>query len=500
MQNVNIVSTNDNKLFCFYHIRDEGIICKKYENEKWGNPYTIMNTRVELYTVNVGKDGNIYVFCQDNEGSIMLCLYSKNTWQTNLILRNQTHSLHHISFHSLISDNSIQLIYNIFNPSEKTQQIIKQQMDKKNGWDSPQPIDTFVPFINSNFMLQNIKCESALSLLFYQKKGMNTESNLGYREISPTRHGAFITFHTTQNQIIDQSFLTTNDTIHMVYIVKSMFSSQLIYRRKFESDLSNPIIIYEHQKIENCLLFVCHEKLYVFWQMAGQLLFVISEDNGKSFTKFKKYISKLPAKLQKVIFHQEYDSQESFFMSEVYADKDRPWDTYVIHDFFKGFYPKKVHVQEQQIVASNRVESQPPSIDENYYHEQIAILKNQIHVYKAQVTEKDAKIMQLAGQLQTKSKETSEIENTLKKKYNEIILEKEMLKKEFEDFKRLMNPPSNKHIPTEPIRAEERVISFEEMTMEASPIQETFLEDIPLNEALDIPQIPIEEEVEEAEQ
>ncbi len=326
----------DNKLLCFYYSKEREIICRTYENNKWGRGIRVLSNTRPNFTVTIGKESMIYLFCQENIGDIVLCTGKDDEWKSKVILKNQSNKIYPIQLYPIITDDGICLTYNVPVPDDnKSNYIVFQKLDANGQWSQASRIDKFVSMQDDLYKVQSISNEHMI--LFYQTR--TPENNLGYREINPYMQGDYNIFHSTAYNIIDSSFLTTNNTIHVLYIVKSMFSTQLLYRKKESKQFSNPITIWEGQKINNCLIFFANDKLYATYTHNGQLFYCISENKGISFSRPARYKNKFCLNPVKSTYISETpQSENTFYCRQLYVDNLNLCDIQLLPDLYEDFY------------------------------------------------------------------------------------------------------------------------------------------------------------------
>lgn len=417
MQNNYIVRTKENLLICFYHIKDNGIYCKKYENNRWAQDELIIPGASEYYTINMAESGELYLFCQNEKGDIMLCRNDGKKWAKKIILKNTSKTIQNITFNAIITDYGLCLIYNIPSEDGKRYNLTSQSLDNKGKWLEATKIDTIIPFPESIFQLQPIGRNH--SIVFYQKKGL--ESDIGYREITPSEIGKFNIFHSTNYRLTDHSFMTTNERIHMIYIIKSMFSNQLIYRKKEDKGFSNPIVLWEGPKLTNCCLTIVKNQLYVTWIYNNQLYYCISEDNGDTFSKSMRYKRKFCLSVKKAIYLSYEKMQENNFVChELYIDSTNNSDIQLLPDLYDNFYPEKIAVKPEVIEKLN-------TEFQDDYNENLEKLKNQVNLSLNELSQKDKQIMQLSSSIHLKNEEILKNEVAWKNKYKKLWDEKKEL-------------------------------------------------------------------------
>lgn len=419
MQNTYIVKLNINKLLSFYYSKKNGIVYKIYENNNWSKEQIVFINALENYTVTLGYDGIIYIFCQDKYGNLNLCINKENLWSSKIILENKSNTIHTIIFNPIVTEAGLTLIYNVPSNSENGNYLVTQQLSQNSKWSEPNKIDFFSNMNNCYYQVQYVGKEHLL--LFYQTK--TPENRIGYRELTSTTQGPFNLFHMSNSYIKDHSFLTTNSEIHALYIIKSMFSSQLIYKKKSDDGFSKPIVIWESQKIENCLLFIIKNIIHVNFMVNGQLSLSTSNDGGRTFSRPTSTITKFNYKNTKAIFISEsLQNEDTYYIRELYVDADNPCDIQLISDLTNDFYP--VFLQTRKDDNIEKSVTNQPTAEVEELKEAISKLKNQLNIYKKQSADKDKQLVNLTTLLKNRNEDLSinTVENrSANKKYIDEI-------------------------------------------------------------------------------
>lgn len=367
-ENMIYIVRYENKILCFYH--DGKNIMLKHNN----TASVIFNDARRDYSINISS-GQLNLFCQNNFGNIFLCTYKNNNWQRKIILQNQFN--YPLRIYPLIDKNNFSLLYNM--PANKNNFYLVINKLQENRWQPSIKIDELYGL--QNFCVQRISDNHLL--VFYMTK--TDAINLGYREITSTRQSDFHLIHSTYYKITDTAFLTTNDSIHILYTVKNMFTKQIVYCKK-QAHLSKPMVLFENPNITNNLLFIVKNELYALWTINEKIYIAVSKDNG--FTFHNPIVSsEFFANIQKAVYlSDELMHEENFFYREIYVDKNNPWQI-------------KLDIQKNFAQTNNL--PKPPKTS----NEIINKLKNQLEMKERQLAEKNNQILNLTNLLKNKNDE-----------------------------------------------------------------------------------------------
>ncbi len=403
MQNTYIVRTKDKKLLCF-HYNNDSIYCRQYSDGKWSKDTSVIENVRDSYTVNLTDDGQIYIFAQDKNGNIILCTKDNGFWKEQIILKSSEKNVKNIMFFSISGNQGMKLLYNIPQNDKLSHCLAMQLADKNGKWGGSQIIDNIVSLPESIFQLQSIN--KGHCIVFCQKR--NKENIIGYRELTLSRKGDFNAVFSTNFNITDHCFLAGENGIYFVVAVKSMFSTQLIFRKTTDKGLSEPYVLWEGQKTGGCQILFVKGVLYIFFLHLGRLYYCISNDFGDSFSKPERYKEHFCSIYKKAYFIS-YDkmSEKEFLAREFYVESKNVSNIQIISDLYDSFYNESVN---KMSVVVEKEDSQ-----------EIIKLNNRISELNSKLDEKNRQIIQLTDLLNKKNEEIVWTENNWKNKLKNAV-------------------------------------------------------------------------------
>ena len=295
-------------------------------------PEDTLHTGIKLPFSVFYQEGLLHIFCQDIQGNIMLCTHRDGKWDKRAVMQGDKSVL----LTPMVSGDSLCILYNKDMPC-----LFKRAINRSGEWQQAETIDHFKPFSFAPYEAQNTG--PGHLILFYQRQ--TEECQVGYREITPKRTGLFHRFLNIQGTLADASYLTTRDTLHLLMIVKTVFSCQLLYRKKTEDVFTPPILLWEAPRIDTCLLTIIKDELHAACMIGGKLHRAVSDDEGDSFGPMGLYKRKFCAEPVKAGFLSQ-ESEESWFARHVYVDRAAPWDVQMVPDLCPDFYSKPEKVEE----------------------------------------------------------------------------------------------------------------------------------------------------------
>ncbi len=427
MQNRFIVKMNNGNLLCFFH-ESGNIFFKKIKNGICEPPENIISDVRELYTVNLLENGEVYLFCQNTCGDIVNLTFKDEKITKNVILKNNGKNSKDIIFYCVKKNSKMTLIYNIPTDHSNFCDIMQQSFNGKN-WSSAKKIDTAICMNDFIFKIQMRNFSNGV--VFYQKKGKNNEINIGCREFNIDEISEYTPIYSTTYKIIGTSFLTTNENIHFVFVIKNIFSSRIIYRKKDLNGINEYIVVGEAQHIENCDLFIIKNKIYIFWKGSSGIFCCFSENSGKTFSKPCKYSGKVCQNIKKS-FYLSFEQMEieKFFIRNIYTNTQNIADIQILPELYENFISKTVKTET--------IEKPEQPKKNNYVQETtFEMLKNQIAMLNNQMASKNKQIERLTEALQRKNEELIFSDKNWKERYKKIFAEKEKLQNELENSKKV---------------------------------------------------------------
>lgn len=341
------------RLICFYY-NDSSIVYKIYENNHWSKLRIAVNNCLSRFTVTL--DNYINIYCTEKD---------------QRLVRYTTHNL--ISWTNTTLDTIEVPSASVFPVGDSLlYNNLSSLYYKSNDDNEHKYLDDFIKIQDIDFQVQNITNDHII--VFYQSKNDELvkmrksnifskedidESfrNIGYMEVGKTNFSNFKPIHTTNYQIYDVSFITTYDSIHALYIVKSLFSYQLVYKCKSKEEFDQPIVIWEGQRMVNCLLQIIKNELYAFFKHKNQIF--VSKKNGNAFSRPEIYKNKICKEQKRAIFiSNENMNEKDFFIRNIYVDAYNPWDIQILPELYEDFYyfnePKKTSENLDVIKTSEK--------------------------------------------------------------------------------------------------------------------------------------------------
>lgn len=434
MNNRYIVKINPEKMLCFYYDNGNIFVRELLADMSYSERGIIKDVR-ENYTVNLCKNGEIYLFCQNLNGDIIHLRKKGNDWNENVILKSNGKSNNNIIFYCLENGLQMSLVYNIPSNKKNCYDIMKQNFDGKGNWSKAEKIDTARAIDNFIFKLNLIT--NGYGILFYKQNKNSNENNIGYREINLNAIGEYNSIYSSTYRLGISSILPTNDAVHFLFTSKNFFSTKVLYKKKSINGMSNYITLGEFQQIDSCELFSVDNTLYAFWKTPSGFFYVTSSDNGETFSSPAKYTGKIPRNLEKAIYLTFVQSDKNHFNIEnLYTDRINICNIQIIPEISQDFHlkqatpqknpPKNTKTEMPQNIAMASVYNEKQNEKPEYTTDTsntIERLKNQIALLNQQLSFKDKQIEKLISSINRKNEEFKNTEQMWRNRYKKSVTE-----------------------------------------------------------------------------
>ena len=335
MKNTYIVKKDD-KLISFYYGENKSIYMQKSNGNEVYETKVIDNV-LDYFSVALSEKGQLYIFCQDTHKNVKLVLVSGEYFKTTTLFEQDFNIPHRAIFSPLFFNQNIGIIFNSLSSNSKENYISIKTLLENKKFTKTENIDIFSVGGNKLFEIQKLNDKDLI--IAYEKR--EKEIQLGYKEVLNGKISPFISFHKTVHQIVDFSFLAFNNSIHFLYIIRNLFSSQVIYRKKDENGLSAPIVLYEGQKIRDCSIAFIENKLYCMYISNFNLFYSVSNDLGNTFSNVFKYKKTFSQNIIKADFINNCNNSK-IYLNQVYVDYKNPLNIQFLPDissecdFFNG--------------------------------------------------------------------------------------------------------------------------------------------------------------------
>lgn len=311
MQNpsVKYLKTKKGYFYLFYY-EHGNIFCRSFTDSSWSVPLKIAEKATPIFSLCQYED-MAYLLYSDGEGQLYLASSRnfsnwehrpmmtsiRNTSNTKFFILPTESAFHVISHLPTESTGVDSLVYTVFREGE---------------WEKPYQIDRFLPMQKTPFLAHRLSREH---IILYYRTGRTI---ISAREmlLEPYTMGSVTPLIQPPSPCVDLSIINDAEKIHMLYIVRGMFRTQVVYQYKHTSVISTPRILWEDNNCDNCLAYLEGNRLILMWTVNGQPMRCVSENGGASFGPKERYTEKFPAYCMK----GEFIGEPPLQAAECYGD------------------------------------------------------------------------------------------------------------------------------------------------------------------------------------
>ena len=235
MQNpyVKYLKTKNGYFYLFYY-EHGNIFCRSFSHDGWTVPQKIAEKASPVFSV-CQYEAITYLLYSGGEGQLYLASSADFANWEHRPLRNGTSPTDRTRFFLLPSKEAFHIIYHL--PTEATGVDSLVYSVFRNGqWEKPYQIDRFLPLKQTSFLARRL---SDAHIILYYRTGRNV---LSAREmlLTPYTIGSVTPLIQTPTPCTDLSIINDTERIHILYIVRNMFRTQVVYQYKHTAAISTP--------------------------------------------------------------------------------------------------------------------------------------------------------------------------------------------------------------------------------------------------------------------
>lgn len=299
-----LIKQKDGTLLKFCYDSQQGIYYQIFMKQSWSERKIIYKKSFQYFYVLEEWNGRIHVFCQDICGDLILCTFEGTEWKYKILLHMKYDVIMPIYIRAFFHSDDIHLLYNIVDKHTYSEVLVHQI--SKNGiqWNYPQIITQLDYHYRFPYRITQ-DCKYNLVLL-------NTILAEGYQLTSRNFHiiegrwGKQEVIHKSLLPYIDFTFYVEENRKHYLFITQDYQVNRVVYQYK-EIGLQKNIILFQHEKIDSCLLTPSNNSLWALWICGDKLYGCFSTNHGQNFSSprvYRNFDKGLPVK----VFYQEYSA------------------------------------------------------------------------------------------------------------------------------------------------------------------------------------------------
>lgn len=310
------VKQKDGTLIKFCYDSQQGIYYQILMKQSWSEKMSIYEKSFEYFYVLEEWNERIYVFCQDICGDLILCTLEGSEWKYKTLLHMKCDVIMPIYIRAFFHSDDIHLLYNIIDKHTYSEALVHQIGRNGIQWGSPQVITQLDYYRFPYCISKDYKSNIVLLNTMLDGKYQLTSRNF---HIIEERWGKQEVIHTSLLPYIDFTFCVEENRDHYLFITQDDQVNRVIYEHK-EIGLQKNIMLFQHEKIDSCVLILSNNILWALWICDDKLYGCFSINYGQNFSSprvYNHFNKVLPVK----VFYQEYsaDNQNKYTSHERYV-------------------------------------------------------------------------------------------------------------------------------------------------------------------------------------
>lgn len=257
-------------------------------------PYEVIATNVVGRFSLSHYDGTTYITYYKNDGNLYVCTTKDNIQFTHTICMVNPHNFGKGKVFLIPMENTCYMVYNTPTEISNIENLVYSEY-VDGVWQSPINIDRLISNGNQNYYARRLSLDH---IVFYYKTSKNLWNSKELL-ISSNTQGKRNTLFQSNSPCIDISIVNTSEKIHMLYITRNMFRTQVVYQYKHTNAISPPRILWEGNYCQHCLAFLEGSKLTLMWRINQVFMECVSYDEGVTFSPVSRYSGLYPSKCEK---------------------------------------------------------------------------------------------------------------------------------------------------------------------------------------------------------
>ena len=337
-----IVAAKDG-LYCFYY-RDGGVWFCEFKDGAWSKSLEVVSKARMDFSVNLVDDSGPLLIWQDDDGNLKKGRYCNDSVAAETLVSGKGQLG---QYRAMPAEGGMNLVYSM--PVSGDVHMLMSQFVSANGaWGAIRRVDNIAAMAGGPFRLVPIAGKHFLA--FYHNSGF--ESRLGYKEIYGDEVGKYNLIHSSIHNFGDCSFLATKHDLHIACIVRGVFGSRLIYKKKESGGLSPGVVVAEGQGLHSVVSYMVDERPHLLFMRNNELYCVGAEDDGYRWgflpLEGREKARRDSAHFSKAVYLSHNMNKKGFLANELLVDKEKPWEVQVFSEYILAAYEKSVRAQTKE--------------------------------------------------------------------------------------------------------------------------------------------------------
>jgi len=323
-------------------VENSGLFWRKHEGGNWSDATCIKKYGVTKFTISLSSE-QVLILCQ-NVSYVKKIIFDGGVISISTLVSGTLNGQYYGI--NTGEDNGMHLLHNILVQEEQSQILMSHNVSPQGLWSNSKHLGRIIPF-DTYTPYWVVPIHGQHYLVFYQEA--NTTGfgvDLGYREIyGSSDMGDFKTIHPSSNlNSRNFSFLANTNGVHMVYKIKNIMNSSLVYQKLDEGGLSSKMIVAQGQAVHSPIVYIENNQVNIAF-MRGFDIFSCKVSGGKQVevSQPQKHNETISQNIMVSKFLQENEGKNRFASNEIYTDSNKPWDVKFFSQIYSDITGQKNH-------------------------------------------------------------------------------------------------------------------------------------------------------------
>lgn len=250
--------------FAVFYMEQNRIFCRRETIEGWQQPKCIVEGAMAFSLCTY--EGYTYLLYPTTDGRLLLSASADLLrWDIRTLWNEGGRQWQQDGCFMIPKQDMLHLIY----PQKDEvngSTVLQYAVFQKGQWQMPYRMEGILTLPGTPFLARRL---GENHVILYYRSQRNT---ISARELllSPFTLGSVVPLIQTNGQCLDFSILEDTQRLHILYVVRTLFGTQVVYRYKEGSTPSRPIVLWEGNNCDVCLLYRDQGCVTMLWSAGGQ--------------------------------------------------------------------------------------------------------------------------------------------------------------------------------------------------------------------------------------
>jgi hypothetical protein len=298
---------------------EQGIYYQMHRKQKWTQKKCVYKDCFSYFYVINDWEGRVYVFCQDINGDIILCILEESEWRYETLVHLDVIMPRYIR--AFFSFEDLHLLYQIVDNQTNLDVLVYQNSKHGFQWSSQRMISIIDSYNKFPYSIYSTKSRTVV--LMYMSSVLSKEYQLNYTTYHSLndKWGRKEVLYTSEFPFIDYSTCAEQNYKHFLFITQDNQIRKIIYKQ-IRNEISHVNVLFQHKAISSCLLMKRNQEIFALWTCENVLYGSYSSNHGLDFSNiivYEQFSEKLPIK----VFYQKTETRKE--------KKSMPYELYLVN-------------------------------------------------------------------------------------------------------------------------------------------------------------------------